>query len=88
MGIKKAILLCAMRRLTNHNRQCTTTYKVFFIAVCAYAVMSNYTHFVLYADDQKRINLVVIRWHKLFKRALHAQNFLAGVEQDKSQQVF
>ena len=29
--------------------------KVFCIDVCAYAVMSNYTHLVLYVDDIKRI---------------------------------
>ncbi len=43
--------------------------KVFCIDVCAYAVMSNHTHLVLYVDDKKaeRLNdkAIVIRWHKL-----------------------
>ena len=44
---------------------------VFCIDVCAYAVMSNHTHIVLYVDDKQAMRLsdkdVVIRWHKLFK---------------------
>ena len=30
--------------------------KAFCIDVCAYAVMSNHTHLVLYVDDKKRID--------------------------------
>lgn len=45
--------------------------KVFCIDVCAYAVMRNHTHLVLYVDDKKadRLNdkAIVIRWHKLSK---------------------
>ena len=66
--------------------------KVFCIDVCAYAVMSNHTHFVLYADDKKANRLsdkaVLIRWHKLFKGTLHTQKFLAGEKLDKGQQFF
>ncbi len=44
---------------------------IFCIDICAYAVMSNHTHIVMYVDDKKANRLhdkaIVIRWHKLFK---------------------
>ena len=33
--------------------------KVFCIDVCAYAVMSNHTHVVLYVDDKKQIGYLI-----------------------------
>lgn len=66
--------------------------KVFCIDVCAYAVMSNHTHFVLYVDDKKANRLsdkaVAIRWHKLFKGTLLTQKLLAGEKLDRGQQFF
>ncbi|WP_261593588.1 transposase, partial [Pseudoalteromonas holothuriae] len=66
--------------------------KVFCIDVCAYAVMSNHTHIVLYVDDKKakRLNdkAILIRWHKLFKGTLLTQKYLQGDKLDKAQQFF
>ena len=56
--------------------------KVFCIDVCAYAVMSNHTHIVLYVDDKKanRLNdkAIAIRWHKLFKGTAITHKFIRG----------
>jgi len=66
--------------------------QVFCIDVCAYAVMSNHTHVVLYVDDAKanRLNdkAILIRWHKLFKGTLLSQKYLQGDKLDKAQQFF
>jgi len=66
--------------------------KVFCIDVCAYAVMSNHTHVVLFVDDKKAQRLsdkaVIIRWHKLFKGTLLTQKYLQGDKLDKAQQLF
>ncbi|RZQ51873.1 transposase [Pseudoalteromonas phenolica] len=66
--------------------------QVFCIDVCAYAVMSNHTHVVLYVDDAKanRLNdkAILIRWHKLFKGTLLTQKYLQGDKLDKAQQFF
>ncbi|KZN33286.1 transposase, partial [Pseudoalteromonas luteoviolacea] len=56
--------------------------KVFCIDVCAYAVMSNHTHIVLYVDDKKakRLNdkAILIRWHKQFKGTWLTHKFING----------
>lgn len=66
--------------------------KVFCIDVCAYAVMSNHTHIVLYVDDKKAKRLsdkaILLRWHKLFKGTLLTQKFLQGEKLDKGQHFF
>jgi REP element-mobilizing transposase RayT len=83
--------LCGEDRVTGksyeHRRQWVedkllALAKVFCIDVCAYAVMSNHTHVVLYVDDKKanRLNdkAILIRWHKLFKGTWLTQKFLQG----------
>ena len=49
--------------------------QVFAIDVCAYAVMSNHSHVVLFVDERKvkswSMEEVITRWHKLFKGTLH-----------------
>lgn len=66
--------------------------QVFCIDMCAYAVMSNHTHVVLYVDDKKALRLsdrgVLIRWHKLFKGSLFAHMYLKGERLDKGQRFF
>jgi len=56
--------------------------KVFCIDICAYAVMSNHTHLVLYIDDKKANRLtdraVCIRWHKAFKGTNISKRYLKG----------
>tara|TARA_R100001244_G_scaffold5440_4_gene6621 strand:+ start:90315 stop:91220 length:906 start_codon:yes stop_codon:yes gene_type:complete len=56
--------------------------KVFCIDICAYAVMSNHTHLVLYIDDKKANRLtdkaVCIRWHKAFKGTNISKRYLEG----------
>ncbi len=64
---------------------------VFCIDVCAYAVMSNHTHIVLYVDDKKAKRLsdkaIVIRWHKLFKGNWISQKFTEGEPLNESEQL-
>ncbi|RRS06463.1 transposase, partial [Pseudoalteromonas sp. J010] len=64
---------------------------VFCIDVCAYAVMSNHTHIVLYVDDNKAKRLsdeaIVIRWHKLFKGNGISQKFTEGEPLNESEQL-
>ncbi|WKD23772.1 transposase [Pseudoalteromonas sp. KG3] len=66
--------------------------KVFCIDVCAYAVMSNHTHLVLYVDDKKvnRLNdkAIVIRWHKLCKGTLLTQKYVQGEKLSKAELIF
>jgi len=66
--------------------------KVFCIDVCAYAVMSNHTHIVLYVDDKKANRLtdkaVLLRWNKLSKMTPLGQNFLRGEQLSDVQQAF
>lgn len=56
--------------------------KVFAIDICAYAVMSNHTHLVLFIDEDKAKNWsiteVIQRWHQLFKGTLLTQQFMRG----------
>ena len=54
----------------------------FAIDICAYAVMSNHTHLVLYVDAEQvqswSIGEVIARWHALFSGTLFSQRFLRG----------
>ncbi|MCO7191381.1 MULTISPECIES: transposase [unclassified Pseudoalteromonas] len=64
---------------------------VFCIDICAYAVMSNHTHIVLYVDDKKAKRLsdkaIVIRWHKLFKGNWLTHKFIEGSELNHSELI-
>jgi len=66
--------------------------KVFCIDVCAYTVMSNHTHLVLYVDDKKakRLNdkAIIIRWHKLCKGTLLTQKYMQGEKLSKTERIF
>ena len=66
--------------------------KVFCIDVCAYAVMSNHTHLVLYVDDKKakRLNdkAIVIRWHKLCKGTVLTQRYIQSEKLSKAELIF
>ncbi len=54
-----------------------TLSQVFAIDVCAYAIMSNHTHVVLFIDEVSAkawsIEEVLQRWHQLFKGTLLTQ---------------
>ena len=56
--------------------------QIFAIEVCAYAVMSNHTHLVLFVDENSATSWstqeVIERWHKLFKGTLLTQQHLRG----------
>jgi len=58
--------------------------QVFAIDVCAYAIMSNHTHIVLFVDEATAkdwtVSEVIERWHKLFKGTLLTQQFSRGEE--------
>ena len=58
--------------------------QVFAIEVCAYAIMSNHTHMVLFIDDATAkawsTHEVLERWHKLFKGTLITQQYCCGEE--------
>jgi hypothetical protein len=57
---------------------------IFSIDVCAYAVMSNHSHIVLYVDEEKAKSWstleVLSRWHQLFKGTLLTQQYVQGDE--------
>ena len=56
--------------------------QVFAIEVCAYAVMSNHTHLVLFIDEASArvwsTEEVLQRWHQLFKGTLLTQQYSRG----------
>ena len=58
--------------------------QVFAIDVCAYAVMSNHTHTVLFVDEDTAkgwsTKEVLERWHQLFKGTLLTQQYCRGEE--------
>lgn len=58
--------------------------QVFSIDVCAYAVMSNHTHIVLFVDEETAkswtTSEVLQRWHQLFKGTLITQQYCRGEE--------
>ncbi len=53
--------------------------QVFAIDVCAYAIMSNHTHMVLFVDEATAkawtTSEVIERWHQLLKGTLLTQQF-------------
>lgn len=55
---------------------------VFAIDLCAYAVMHNHYHVVLFIDKNSAVNWsnieIVRRWHRLFKGNLQSQRFIEG----------
>ncbi|MEJ6472738.1 transposase [Pseudoalteromonas piscicida] len=65
--------------------------KSFCIDVCAYAVMTNHTHLVLYVDDNKAQRIsdksVLTRWYTLYKGSSLGQRFLQGEALNKSEQM-
>jgi len=56
--------------------------EIFAIDICAYAVMSNHTHIVLFVDTEQAkswsMHEVITRWHQLFKGTLITQQYLRG----------
>jgi REP element-mobilizing transposase RayT len=58
--------------------------QVFAIDVCAYAIMSNHTHMVLFIDEATAkawsTTEVLERWHLLFKGTLITQQYCRGEE--------
>lgn len=66
--------------------------KLFCIDVCAYAVMNNHTHIVLYVDDKKanRLNdkAIILRWHKLCKGTVLTHKYLQGGRLTETECVF
>ena len=56
--------------------------QVFAIDICAYAIMSNHTHLVLFIDEANAkawsSEEVLKRWHQLFKGTLLTQQFCRG----------
>ena len=64
--------------------------QVFAIDICAYAVMSNHTHMVLYVDVAQAnvwtTDEVITRWHQLFKGTLITQQYLRGDKLSKPMQ--
>ncbi|KGJ94791.1 hypothetical protein GAB14E_2025 [Colwellia psychrerythraea] len=56
--------------------------QVFSIDVCAYAIMNNHTHTVLFIDEATAkswsIKKVLERWHKLFKGTLLTRQYCRG----------
>ena len=66
--------------------------QVFCIDICAFAVMSNHTHVVLYVDDKKAQRLsdkaILLRWHKLFKGSILGHKYLHGERLDEGQRFF
>ncbi|WP_408640831.1 transposase [Salinimonas lutimaris] len=53
---------------------------VFAVKVCAYAVMHNHTHLVLYVDNKHTeewdLDEVIRRWHKLFKGTCLSRKYM------------
>jgi REP element-mobilizing transposase RayT len=62
----------------------------FALDICAYAVMSNHYHIVLYIDKDNTDNWtdidVIQRWHELFKGNLLSQRLLLGEQLSKPEQ--
>ena len=62
---------------------------VFAIDICAYAIMSNHHHEVLFVDEDRAKSWndeeVVKRWHKIYKGNIHSQRFEEGKTLDEGQ---
>jgi len=56
--------------------------QIFAIDVCAYAVMHNHTHLVLFVDQEQALawstEEVIKRWHLLYSGTLFTQQFSRG----------
>ncbi|WP_237057155.1 transposase [Microbulbifer sediminum] len=56
--------------------------RIFALEICAYAVMSNHYHVVLYVNSPQAVDWelheVVERWHQLFKGSSLSQRFVRG----------
>ncbi|WP_281561011.1 transposase [Thalassomonas sp. RHCl1] len=65
--------------------------QVYSIDICAYAVMHNHVHIVLYVDTDRAKNWstaeVLNRWHQLFKGTLLTQQYISNQPLDKFQQA-
>ena len=61
--------------------------KIFAIDVCAFSVMSNHTHIVLYIDENTgkswSIKEVLQQWHQLYKGTLFTQQYVKGEKLSK-----
>ncbi|MBL4764771.1 MAG: transposase [Colwellia sp.] len=68
-----------------------TLSRVFSIDVCAYAIMSNHSHLVLFVDVEQAKSWstaqVLTRWHQLFKGTLLTQQYIRGDELTKPLQT-
>lgn len=64
---------------------------IFAIEICAYAVMSNHYHLVLYIDQKKANRLtkreVVDRWRRLFSAPPVVERWLSGQASDADRQL-
>jgi len=63
--------------------------EIFALDICAYAVMSNHYHVVLYVDAQTATNWsrkeVIERWHQLFSGNLLSRRYLGGESLSKAE---
>lgn len=93
--VRKAFL-CGIDENTGKNYEHRRTWveerihklsQIFSMDVCAYAVMHNHLHIVLYVDTDKAKNWstaeVLARWHQLFKGTLLTQDYSSGRSLDK-----
>ena len=68
-----------------------TLSQVFSMDVCAYAVMHNHLHIVLYVDTERAKHWstaeVLARWHQLFKGTLLTQYYSSNKPLDKFQRA-
>ena len=59
-----------------------TLAKVFAIDVCAFTIMHNHSHIILYVDENTAklwtVEEVLHHWHQLFKGTLFTQQFMRG----------
>ncbi len=64
---------------------------VFAIDLCAYAVMHNHYHVVLYVDKNSADNWsnieIIERWHRLFKSNVQSQRFIEGESLNQAEQL-
>jgi len=87
--------LCGEDKVTGQNfehRRCWLEEKllalseVFAIKICAYAIMSNHYHTVLFVDEAQAkawtVPEVLARWHQLYKGTLLTQQYCRGDKLD------
>ena len=91
--MRSSCFLCGEDKSTGHNfdhrrgwveDKLLSLSQVFAIDVCAYGVMSNHTHMVLFVDEVTAKSWtsieVIERWHQLFKGTLLTQQYYRGEE--------